>query len=154
MKSVATIIALSLATVFAAPAFAQTATPATSIGRCNRAAAIVGFAAMARSVASESVNAAGASACANAVTPETHKTVASNAAAGLTCDRAGDPTGVLLQSIDQNMKRIRIVPLSARAEWLSRCHVQLVGGGVDPHRLRTWCRRDRLDDGHLVTIDS
>ena len=36
MKSIATIIALSLATVFAAPAFAQTATPATSQGECEK----------------------------------------------------------------------------------------------------------------------
>jgi hypothetical protein len=36
MKSIATIIALSLATAFAAPAFAQTQTPATTQAECEK----------------------------------------------------------------------------------------------------------------------
>ena len=36
MKSIATIIALSIATVFAAPAFAQTQTPATTQAECEK----------------------------------------------------------------------------------------------------------------------
>jgi hypothetical protein len=36
MKSIATIIALSIATVFAAPAFAQTQTPATTQSECEK----------------------------------------------------------------------------------------------------------------------
>jgi hypothetical protein len=36
MKSIATILALSIATVFAAPVFAQTQTPATTQSECEK----------------------------------------------------------------------------------------------------------------------